>query len=60
MGERYGPRLLRILPGVHGYRVLDGPVHLFYIVSQEYDGTDEGGFLTMTRRSAMIGQRGHP
>jgi dTDP-4-dehydrorhamnose 3,5-epimerase len=43
MGEQYGPKLLRIPPGVaHGYRVLDGPVHLFYIVSQEYDGTDEG------------------
>jgi dTDP-4-dehydrorhamnose 3,5-epimerase len=43
MGEQYGPQLLKIPPGVaHGYRVLDGPVHLFYIVSEEYDGTDEG------------------
>jgi dTDP-4-dehydrorhamnose 3,5-epimerase len=30
-------------PGVaHGYRVLKGPAHVFYIVSHEYDGTDEG------------------
>lgn len=43
MGEQYGPQVVKIPPGVaHGYRVLDGPAHLFYIVSQEYDGTDEG------------------
>lgn len=43
MGEQYGPQILKIPPGVaHGYRVLDGPIHLFYIVSNEYDGTDEG------------------
>jgi dTDP-4-dehydrorhamnose 3,5-epimerase len=43
MGEQYGPQVLRIPPGVaHGYRVLEGPIHLFYIVSEEYDGTDEG------------------
>jgi dTDP-4-dehydrorhamnose 3,5-epimerase len=35
--------VVKIPPGVaHGYRVLEGPVHLFYIVSKEYDGTDEG------------------
>ena len=43
MGEQYGAKVVKIPPGVaHGYRVLEGPVHLFYIVSQEYDGTDEG------------------
>ncbi len=43
MGEQYGAKLVKIPPGVaHGYRVLEGPAHLFYIVSQEYDGTDEG------------------
>ena len=43
LGEQYGPKLVKIPPGVaHGYRVLDGPVHLFYVVSEEYDGTDEG------------------
>ena len=43
MGEGHGPKVVKIPPGVaHGYRVLDGPAHMFYIVSQEYDGTDEG------------------
>jgi dTDP-4-dehydrorhamnose 3,5-epimerase-like enzyme len=35
--------VLKIPPGVaHGYRVLSGPAHVFYIVSHEYDGRDEG------------------
>jgi dTDP-4-dehydrorhamnose 3,5-epimerase len=43
MGEGQPPVVLKIPPGVaHGYRVLSGPAHVFYIVSQEYDGTDEG------------------
>ncbi len=43
MGEGQRPLVLRIPPGVaHGYRVLSGPAHVFYIVSHEYDGTDEG------------------
>lgn len=43
LGEGQEPRVLRIPPGVaHGYRVLQGPAHVFYIVSHEYDGTDEG------------------
>lgn len=43
MGEGHPPVVLKIPPGVaHGYRVLSGPAHVFYIVSHEYDGTDEG------------------
>ncbi len=43
MGEGHPPMVLKIPPGVaHGYRVLSGPAHIFYIVSHEYDGTDEG------------------
>jgi len=43
MGEEQSPIVLKIPPGVaHGYRVLNGPAHVFYIVSHEYDGTDEG------------------
>lgn len=43
MGEGQPPSVLKIPPGVaHGYRVLNGPAHVFYVVSQEYDGTDEG------------------
>ena len=43
MGDGQPPIVLKIPPGVaHGYRVLSGPAHVFYIVSHEYDGTDEG------------------
>jgi dTDP-4-dehydrorhamnose 3,5-epimerase len=43
MGGGRPPILLKIPVGVaHGYRVLEGPAHLFYIVSNEYDSTDEG------------------
>lgn len=43
MGDEQPPIVLKIPPGVaHGYRVLSGPAHVFYIVSHEYDGTDEG------------------
>jgi dTDP-4-dehydrorhamnose 3,5-epimerase len=43
MGEDHPSIVLKIPPGVaHGYRVLKGPAHVFYIVSHEYDGTDEG------------------
>ena len=43
LGENYGAKVLKIPPGVaHGYRVIQGPVHLFYITSQTYDPKDEG------------------
>ncbi len=43
MGESYGAQILKIPPGVaHGYRVLEGPAHLFYITSHVYDPGDEG------------------
>ncbi len=43
MGEEQGPQVLKIPPGVaHGYRVLEGPAHLFYITSRVYDPSDEG------------------
>ena len=43
MGEGQPSAVLKIPPGVaHGYRVLSGPAHVFYIVSHEYDGSDEG------------------
>jgi dTDP-4-dehydrorhamnose 3,5-epimerase len=43
MGDGQPAVVLKIPPGVaHGYRVLSGPAHVFYIVSHEYDGTDEG------------------
>jgi dTDP-4-dehydrorhamnose 3,5-epimerase len=42
MGEDYDPIVLRIPPGVlHGCKVIGGSTDLFYITSEEYDGTDE-------------------
>ena len=42
MGEGQPAIVLKIPPGVaHGYRVLNGPAHIFYVVSNEYDGSDE-------------------
>ncbi len=43
MGEDHGPTVLKIPPGVaHGYKVIEGPAHLFYITSNTYDASDEG------------------
>ena len=43
MGEGQPAQILKIPPGVaHGYKVLEGPVHLFYITSNTYDQSDEG------------------
>jgi dTDP-4-dehydrorhamnose 3,5-epimerase len=43
MGEAHGAQILKIPPGVaHGYRVMEGPAHLFYITSTVYDPSDEG------------------
>ncbi len=43
MGEDHDAQILKIPPGVaHGYRVLEGPMHLFYITSRIYDPSDEG------------------
>ena len=43
LGDYYGSKVLKIPPGVaHGYRVLQGPAHLFYVTSSIYDPADEG------------------
>ncbi|HJW84144.1 MAG TPA: dTDP-4-dehydrorhamnose 3,5-epimerase family protein [Anaerolineae bacterium] len=43
LGEYHGAKVLKVPPGVaHGYRVIQGPVHLFYITSNTYDPGDEG------------------
>jgi dTDP-4-dehydrorhamnose 3,5-epimerase len=43
LGEDQGAKVLKIPPGVaHGYRVIEGPAHLFYITSNTYDASDEG------------------
>lgn len=43
LGENQPAQVLKIPPGVaHGLKVLQGPAHLFYITSREYDPADEG------------------
>ena len=42
MDEMYGPKIVKIPPGVaHGYRVIQSPMHLFYVTSRVYDPQDE-------------------
>lgn len=42
MGETYGRRVVRIPPGVaHGYRILNGPMYVIYVMDREYDPSDE-------------------
>lgn len=41
MGESYGRRVVKIPPGVaHGYYVLNGPMHIIYVMDCEYDPDD--------------------
>lgn len=43
LGEVHGAQVLKIPPGVaHGYKVVEGPAHVFYITSHLYDPADEG------------------
>jgi len=43
LGDQNPPKVLKVPPGVaHGYRVLEGPAHLFYLTSHMYDPADEG------------------
>jgi dTDP-4-dehydrorhamnose 3,5-epimerase len=43
MGDHQPARVLRVPPGVaHGCKVVNGPVHLFYVTSKEYNPEDEG------------------
>ena len=43
LGENYPAQILKIPPGVaHGYKVISGPMHLFYITSGVYNPADEG------------------
>jgi dTDP-4-dehydrorhamnose 3,5-epimerase len=43
LGDNQPAQVLRIPPGVaHGFKVLQGPAHLFYVTSQVYNPEDEG------------------
>ena len=43
MGENQKPQVVRIPPGVaHGYKCVNGPAHIIYVMSHTYDPEDEG------------------
>jgi dTDP-4-dehydrorhamnose 3,5-epimerase len=43
MGDHHPAQVVKIPPGVaHGCKTIDGPAHLFYVVSHTYDPDDEG------------------
>ena len=43
LGEHYEAQLLKVPAGVaHGCRALNGPAHLIYLTSSEYDTAEEG------------------
>ena len=43
MGDIYPAKVVKIPPGVaHGYKILEGPAHVFYVTSRTYDLSDEG------------------
>jgi len=42
MGETSGLKVVKVPPGVaHGYKVINGPMHILYVTSREYDPEDE-------------------
>ena len=42
MGETCGKKVVKIPPGVaHGYKIINGPMHIVYITDREYDPSDE-------------------
>jgi len=42
VGESYGRKCVMIPPRVaHGYMVINGPMHMIYLMDYEFDGSDE-------------------
>lgn len=42
MGEKFGRKVVKIPPGVvHGYKVINGPAQMIYLMDREYDPEDE-------------------
>ena len=42
MGDTLGKKVVKIPPGVaHGYKVINGPMHMVYVTDREYDPADE-------------------
>jgi len=43
LGEIYPAKVIKIPPGVaHGYKALEGPTHVLYVMSHTYNPSDEG------------------
>ncbi len=42
VGEKFGHKVIKVPPGIaHGYKIIDGPMHIFYVASREYDPSDD-------------------
>jgi len=42
MGETYGRKVIKVPPGIaHGYKIINGPMHIVYVMNREYDPSDE-------------------
>lgn len=42
MGQEHGRKIVKIPPGVaHGYKILNGPMHIIYLMDRVYDPKDE-------------------
>ena len=42
VGEKYGRKVVKVPPGVaHGYKIINGPMHIIYVTDREYDSNDE-------------------
>ncbi|MBL7217735.1 MAG: dTDP-4-dehydrorhamnose 3,5-epimerase family protein [Desulfobacteraceae bacterium] len=42
MGETLGRKVVKIPPGIaHGYRIINGPMHIIYVTDKEYDPSDD-------------------
>ena len=53
MGEKSGRKVVKIPPGVaHGYKILNGPMHIVYVTDREYDPADE---LRISHNDPKIG-----
>lgn len=53
MGEQFGRKVVRVPAGVaHGYKIINGPMHIIYVANREYDPKDQ---LTIPHDEPSIG-----
>ncbi len=42
IGEKSGRKVIKVPAGVaHGYKITNGPMHIFYLANREYDPADD-------------------